>query len=309
MEQQPTECKPDGGQLEFGSLAKVYEAIATSIKRITEYLRDESLSFVGENKFGDAQLNIDVECNNIIYDELKKSGVVAYALSEERPIPEVLGPSDAKYIVTFDPLDGSSVIATNFSVGSIFAVWPNKEKLMGLTGRDLLGAMIAVYGPRTDVIYYNDRDKTVDLMKLIKGNWILYKTGLTIKPTTKLFAPGNLRAASVNKGYKEVIDYWLDKGYTLRYTGAMVPDIYQIFIKGQGIFANVISPEHPAKLRLLYEMFPFAFLAEAAGGRSSDGSRSLLETTITGYEMKGQVILGSKEEVERIEASLKRYSG
>lgn len=308
MEAKPMECKPEGGQLEFGSLAKVYNAIATAIKKITEYLRDESLSIVGENKFGDIQLNIDVDCNNIVYDELKKSGVVAYALSEEKPVLEPMGPSSAEYIVTFDPLDGSSVIATNFSVGSIFAVWPNKEKLMGLKGHDILGAMVAVYGPRTDVIYYNDKDKRVDLMKLIRGSWVSYKYNLTIKPTTKLFAPGNLRAASVNKGYKEVIDYWLEKGYTLRYTGAMVPDIYQLFIKGQGIFANIISPEHPAKLRLLYEMFPFAFLAEAAGGKSSDGSKSLLETEIIGYEMKGQVILGSKEEVERLEKSLGKHS-
>jgi len=308
METSPTECKPEEGRLEFGSLADVYVAIAESIKRITNYLRDESLSIVGENKFGDSQLNIDVDCNNIVYEELRNSGVVAYALSEEKPFPEEVGPSDAKYIVTFDPLDGSSVIATNFSVGSIFAVWPNKNKLMGLTGRDILGAMITVYGPRTDVIYYNDKDKRVDLMKLIKGDWVFYKNKLTITPTTKLFAPGNLRAASVNKGYKEVIDYWLDKGYTLRYTGAMVPDIYQIFIKGQGIFANIIAKGFPAKLRLLYEMFPFAFLIEAAGGRSSDGAKSLLETPITGYEIKGQIILGSKEEVERIETSLRKHS-
>ena len=137
--------------------------------------------------------------------------------------------------------------------------------------------------------------------------WVVSKEKIKIKDTTKLFAPGNLRATTENKGYKEVVDYWLSMGYTLRYTGAMVPDIYQLFIKGEGIFCNIISPKNPAKLRYLYETAPFAFLMEAAGGRSSDGKQSLLEHVIDGYEIKGQIAVGSKTEVERIEASLKKY--
>ena len=141
-----------------------------------------------------------------------------------------------------------------------------------------------------------------------KETWKLSKEKIQIKDTTKLFAPGNLRATTENKGYKEVVDFWLNSGYTLRYTGAMVPDIYQIYVKGEGIFSNFISPKHPARLRYLYEIAPFAFLTEAAGGRSSDGRQSLLEVTVDGYEIRGQIAVGSKTEVERIEASLKKFS-
>jgi sedoheptulose-bisphosphatase len=137
--------------------------------------------------------------------------------------------------------------------------------------------------------------------------WLPSRQKLQIKDTTKLFAPGNLRATTENLGYKEVVDYWLNAGYTLRYTGAMVPDIYQLFIKGEGIFSNMISAKHPARLRYLYEIAPLAFLVEAAGGRSTDGKQSILETVTIGYEMKGPIAVGSKVEVERIEAALRKY--
>ncbi len=292
---------------ELAGLDKVYGGIMKAVARISERLREESpFSEVGHNAFGDKQLKIDVVCDQIVYEELRATGVVAYALSEERPFPTELGGKD--YIVTLDPLDGSSVIPTNFSVGSIFAIWPNKDKLMGLKGRDMLGAMIASYGPRTEVVFYNQKQNQVDLMRLSKEGWVLSKSKVTIKESTKVFAPGNLRATTENKGYKEVVDYWLNAGYTLRYTGAMVPDIYQIFVKGEGIYSTMVSPKFPPKLRYLYETAPFAFLIEAAGGKSTDGTKSMLETTIEGYEMKGPIAVGSKTEVDRIEACLKKYS-
>eukprot|EP01022_Parablepharisma_sp_SALTPOND_P008003 TRINITY_DN135057_c2_g1_i1.p3 TRINITY_DN135057_c2_g1~~TRINITY_DN135057_c2_g1_i1.p3 ORF type:complete len:318 (-),score=36.40 TRINITY_DN135057_c2_g1_i1:101-1054(-) len=296
----PMDAKP-----EIGGLDKVYAGIMEAVKKISEKLREDTLAEVGQNSFGDKQFKIDVVCDQIVYQELKITRAVAYAMSEEQPFPTELGGKD--FIVTLDPLDGGSVIASNFSVGSIFAIWPNKDKLMGLKGRDMVGAMIAIYGPRTEVILYNAKNKQVDQMKLSKEGWVLSKSNLTIKESTRLFAPGNLRATTENKGYKEVVDYWLNSGYTLRYTGAMVPDIYQIFIKGEGIFSNMISSKFPAKLRFLYETAPFAFLVEAAGGRSTDGTKSLLDTTVEGYEMKGPIAVGSKTEVERIETCMKKY--
>jgi len=294
-------------KIELSGLEKVYEAIRKAVARISEKLREDTSNDNGKsNSFGDKQLGIDVICDTIVYEELRACNVVAYALSEERPFLTDMPGKD--FIVTLDPMDGGSVVASDFSVGSIFAIWPNKDKLIGLKGKDMLGAMIAIYGPRTEVIYYNPKNSQVDQMRLTKQGWVLGKQKLTIKETTKLFAPGNLRATTENKGYKECVDYWLDQGYTLRYTGAMVPDIYQMFIKGEGIFANLISPKFGPKLRYLYETAPFAFLMEKAGGKTTDGNKSMLEISITGYEMKGPIAVGSKHEIERIESALKKYS-
>ncbi len=292
-------------------LQRVYNGIMKAVAQISELIRYESLDEISsKNAFGDHQLVLDVECDNLIYTALKDTGVVAYAMSEERPFPTELGGKD--FIVTLDPLDGGSVIASDFSVGSIFAIWPNKNKLIGVKGREILGALIAVYGPRTSLLLYNHRLRQVDEYRLVKKegreSWKLSREKLSIKETTHLFAPGNLRATTENKGYKEVVDYWINSGYTLRYTGAMVPDIYQVFTKGEGVFSNMVSPKHPAKLRFLYELAPFALLSEAAGGRSSDGKQSMLETVIDGYEMKGQIAVGSKAEVERLENCLKKYA-
>lgn len=196
------------------------------------------------------------------------------------------------------------------------------SKLIGLKGRDMVGAMVAIYGPRTSLVYFNHKLKQVDELWITSKNyrciskietegkevWAPGVSKIQIKETTKLFAPGNLRATTENKGYKEVVDFWWNSGYTLRYTGAMVPDIFQIFIKGEGIFSNMISPKHPAKLRYLYEIAPFAFLMEVAGGKSTDGVKSVLDRIIDGYEIKGQVAVGSKTEIDRIEACLKKYA-
>lgn len=87
----------------------------------------------------------------------------------------------------------------------------------------------------------------------------------------KIYSPGNIRALTELKGYAKAIDFWNDKGYSLRYSGGMVPDVYQLFVKGGGIFSYVGSKSHKAKLRYLYECAPFAFLIEKAGGKCHDG--------------------------------------
>jgi sedoheptulose-bisphosphatase len=98
------------------------------------------------NDFGDEQLAIDILANNVIFQNLKNCGAVATASSEETPTEDPMG--GIGYSVAFDPLDGSSVIDTNFAVGTIWGIWPG-SKLTGISGRDLKAAGIAVYGPRT----------------------------------------------------------------------------------------------------------------------------------------------------------------
>jgi sedoheptulose-bisphosphatase len=92
-----------------------------------------------------------------------------------------------------------------------------------------------------------------------------------------MFSPGNLRAVNENEAYDKVVSTWIKKGYTLRYTGGLVPDVGQIFIKGHGVLSNIGSESHKCKLRALYEAAAVGFLVEKAGGKSiTTGQKSLM---------------------------------
>eukprot|EP00968_Pinguiococcus_pyrenoidosus_P000800 scaffold47_cov258-Pinguiococcus_pyrenoidosus.AAC.127 len=132
------------------------------------------------------------------------------------------------------------------------------------------------------------------------GQWIKTNSFETIEEG-KLFAPGNLRAAQDNPGYSELLDHYYGEKYQLRYTGGMVPDVNQLMVKGKGIFVNPASPSAKAKLRVLYEVAPIGYLIEKAGGKSSDGEKSVLDIEIVGTEDRSQVAYGSAGEVERFE--------
>lgn len=256
------------------------------------------------NDFGDEQLAIDVLADKIIFDNLEASGVVATASSEEVPVEKAITPG-GKFSVAFDPLDGSSIIDTNFSVGTIFGVWAG-DKFVGKSGHDIVCAGLAVYGPRTTVTLAIDGVEGAHEFLLIDdfsakhGSWIHTAVFTTVNEG-KLFAPGNMRAAQDNPGYAKLLDHYFEEKYQLRYTGGMVPDVNQILVKGKGVFCNPASPKAQAKLRVLYEVLPIGYVIEKAGGKSSNGEGSVLDIVIGSTEDKSQVCYGSAGEVTRFE--------
>ena len=134
---------------------------------------------------------------------------------------------------------------------------------------------------------------------------------MLIKETTtisdgKMFSPGNLRAVFDNPQYEKLVSYWIGEKYTLRYTGGMVPDVFQIIVKEMGVFTNVTSPTSKAKLRLAFEVAPLGLLIEKAGGESScDGKCvSALDIPILDIDQRTQVCYGSRQEVQRFEEYL-----
>jgi sedoheptulose-bisphosphatase len=277
------------------ALAEVLTHLKTCFASIAEFLRDTgsvSEATGSSNTFGDAHLQADVFSDSAIFACLR--GLVKWAVSEETTTPQALG--GQHFWATFDPLDGSSIIDTNFSVGSTFAIW-DTEELIGSSGRSIVLAGMVVYGSRTTMLVSSPHG--VDEYTLLRSEWVLTKQGLSIKPETKLFAPANLRAAVDHPGYRELVQSWHDRGFTLRYTGGMVPDIAQIFIKGSGVFANPASERAPAKLRLIYECAPAAYLVEAADGLSWSQTTSVLDVVVTDFEQKVPMCLGSAAEVER----------
>ncbi|EME26278.1 Sedoheptulose-1,7-bisphosphatase, chloroplastic [Galdieria sulphuraria] len=291
------------------SLKRCIQALTEAAEEISSLLRKGAglLGLSSVNTFGDQQLQIDVLADQVIEKALQKSGVVESICSEERSKERPCGGTG--FAVAYDPLDGSSIIDTNFAVGTIFGILKGGS-FIGHRGREWTAAGCFVYGPRTELtlavadeeyahqficIPQDSKDATV------LGRWKRNRVFKTIE-SGKLFAPGNLRSTVDNSGYQKLVNYWMSNKYQLRYTGGMVPDVNQLLIKGKGVFCNPASISSPAKLRLLFECIPLAFLIEKAGGRSSNGNISLLDIPVNETEERCQVCYGAKEEVERFDA-------
>ncbi|KAM3145973.1 hypothetical protein pb186bvf_001951 [Paramecium bursaria] len=247
----------------FNSLLKGFEINAKILKNCSS----SSKLTRTQNEFGDEQLEADVLCEKIVVDELTKIKHVSHVASEETP--EMVKISDkGDYIVTFDPLDGSSIISTNFTVGTIVGIWKSDETLLiGQKGKDQISALQLQLWPTTLNL---DKVQEYTLFDTFNSDWEVSEENIRIKKQGKIFAPGNTRCLKDFVAYKELVDYWLLNGYTLRYSGGMAPDVCQIFIKEEGVFTAFGTDKYPAKLRYLYECAPLAFLVEKAGGKSTN---------------------------------------
>lgn len=282
-------------------LRQVIMCLGEAIRTIAFKVRTASCGATAcVNSFGDEQLAVDLLADKLLFEALKYSGVVSWACSEEVPEPVDMG--GAGFSVAFDPLDGSSIVDTNFTVGTIFGIWPG-DKLKGITGRDQAASGMGIYGPRTVYcLALKDAPGCHEFLLQDDGKW------LHVKETTeigegKMFSPGNLRATFDNPEYEKLISHYIGEKYTLRYTGGMVPDVFQIIVKEKGVFTNITSPTTKAKLRLLFEVAPLALMVEKAGGHSSCDGKCVsgLDVEITQWDQRTQICYGSKAEVKKFE--------
>lgn len=283
------------------------ETIPSAVKSVKKAIESQTGELAGtENIYGEKQLALDVRANEIILDELKKSGLVFSAASEELENLINFGSevsAKESFSVVFDPLDGSSLVDVNLAVGSIFGIYPNGD-LIGKTGDSQLAACFAVYGPRTTIVL-TFKKGTHEFLLADDGKFYLKKENLRVDETAKHFAPGNLRAAAERADYLELTANWIREGFTLRYSGGMVPDINHILLKGDGIFTYPgYSKALQGKLRLLFECSPMALLMEQAGGKASDGKARILSKEITQLHQRTPIFIGSKKEVGKVEGLL-----
>jgi len=275
---------------------------------ITKALRSALVTVEGSsNTFGDVQLTVDVIADEIMWQTCKNSAVVKEGASEEEPEIKECNP-DGQFVVCWDPLDGSSIVDNNWAVGTLVGVWDKETGLIGATGRDQKTSIVALYGPRTTVLVALD-DGVYEFTYGAEGqeaDWICSREKIQISNECKLFAPANMRAAQDLPGYKTLIDHYMENRYTLRYSGGLVPDVYQQFTKQQGVFANPTSPGSPAKLRLAFEAAPFGLLVEKAGGATSDGvtGGSVLDVPITAVDQRTALCIGSSNEVDRFNSMI-----
>lgn len=274
-------------------LEKIFDAIKDVSKRISEEIKYTDLGYTAqENATGDTQLKLDVLSDEIITAKFRELDCVKALVSEEKD--DALSINDsANFIVAYDPLDGSSLVDVNFAVGSIFAIYENELK-----PQNLIAAAYSVYGPRLELVICENKGSTPKLYRLNRAGEFAFIKELVLKEKGKLNATGATQSGWSQTHQTFVRELFM-QGYRLRYSGAMVADLHQILLKGGGLFSYPATSDHPnGKLRVLFEVLPFAFIYENAGGATSDGKNStLFDITIEKTHQSTPCFFGSKFEL------------
>ncbi|WP_024790041.1 class 1 fructose-bisphosphatase [Lebetimonas sp. JH292] len=250
------------------------------------------------NISGDVQAKLDVISDEIVEKHLSCTSSVAQIISEEKEDALTLN-ENGKYFVAYDPLDGSSLIDVNLSVGSIFGIYKGDY-----AGENIVAAAYIVYGPRLELVVARD---TVELFRFNEEKKEFeYIKELRLSEKGKILGPGGTQKCWYPY-HKKMIDNCFKKGYRLRYSGGMVPDLHQILLKGGGLFAYPAATDKPkGKLRKLFEVFPFAYVFERAGGLATDGENNILTLGYEHYHDTTPCFLGSNYEIEKV---LNTYKG
>jgi fructose-1,6-bisphosphatase I len=272
--------------------------IAESSKYVINAVRTGDLGVAGtSNLYGEEQLALDVLSDRIIRKRLIKSGVVSNIASEEMDeIFEVTTGSNGMYSVSYDPLDGSSLVDVNLAVGTIVSIYSGSDLLQ--EGRKQVAAMYILYGPRVSLVYSVGNGVYEFTMNHLM-EYTLTRENVRMKPSGDIYAPGGLRN-KYTEGNEKFIRYLEAKGCKLRYSGGFVPDINQVLMKGKGIFMYPALNGSPnGKLRLLFELNPMAFLIENAGGAATNGKVPILDLKPECLDQRAPIYIGCVEDVNK----------
>jgi fructose-1,6-bisphosphatase I len=270
-------------------------------------------STLSENVQGETQKKLDVISNQIIKDILSESGYVKAISSEEEDTVVPCNP-EGKYLVSYDPLDGSSNTDINSLIGTIFSIthapqWMDADDPSAFLqpGTQMVAAGYVLYGPSTMLAMTTGRGTHLYTLDKTHGGFLLAEENISVPEQTKEFA---INSSNQRHWEPPMQNYIADllmgsegprgKDFNMRWVGAMVGDIHRVLCRG-GIFSYPFdkrNPGMPGKLRLLYEANPMSFLIEQAGGASSTGTGRILEVMPTEIHQRIPVIMGSKEEVE-----------
>ncbi len=272
--------------------------IAEASKYVINAIRTGDLGVAGtSNLYGEQQLALDVLSDRIIRKRLQHSGVVCNIASEEmEEIFQVSSNPLGMFSVAYDPLDGSSLVDVNLAVGTIVGIYQGCDLLQ--PGRNMVGAMYILYGPRVSLVYSLGKGVFEFTMnQLMEYN--LTRERIRMQPSGDIYSPGGLRRKYC-EGTERFIQYLEARGAKLRYSGGFVPDINQIMVKGKGVFMYPALSDSPnGKLRLLFELFPMAFLVEQAGGSATNGESPILDIVPESLDQRSPIYIGCREDVAK----------
>lgn len=302
-------------------LRLLIEVVARACKTISHAVGKGALGEVlgsaeSENIQGEVQKKLDILSNEILLEANEWGGHLAAMASEEmetiHPIPNRYPMGE--YMLLFDPLDGSSNIDVNVSIGTIFSVLKAPDGMVTPSEADFLqpgskqvAAGYAVYGPQTVLVLTTGNGVNCFTLDREMGSWVLTHRNMQIPAETKEFA---INASNERHWYPPVTRYIEEmlagkngprgKDFNMRWIASMVADVHRILNRG-GIFmypADMRDPAMPGKLRLMYEANPMALIVEQAGGAATNGQQRILDIQPEKLHQRVPVFLGSKSEVE-----------
>lgn len=304
-------------------LRLLIEVVSRACKTISHSVSKGALGDVlgaasTENVQGEIQKKLDIISNEILLQANEWGGHLAAMASEEmesfHPIPNRY--PKGEYLLLFDPLDGSSNIDVNVTIGTIFSVLKAPEGMQEPSEQDFLqagtkqvAAGYAVYGPQTMLVLTTGNGVNCFTLDREMGSWVMTQRDIKIPADTAEYA---INASNARHWFPPVRRYIDEleqgkagprgKNFNMRWIASMVADVHRILNRG-GIFmypADARDPDKPGKLRLMYEANPMSLIIEQAGGAATDGQRRILDIQPAGLHQRVAVFLGSKNEVERV---------
>ena len=304
-------------------LRLLIEVVARACKRIAIAVNKGALGDVlgsagSENVQGEVQKKLDIISNEVLIEANEWGGHLAAMASEEMDSIHVVPNRypQGEYMLLFDPLDGSSNIDVNVSIGTIFSVLRKVGHARGVSEEDFLqpgrhqaAAGYCVYGPQTMLVLTVGNGVAMFTLDRETGSWVLTQQDVQIPEDTKEFAINMSNMRHWAPPVRRYIDECLagktgprGKDFNMRWVASMVADVHRILTRG-GVFLypwDQREPDKPGKLRLMYEANPMSFLIEQAGGMATNGSERILDITPGKLHERVSVILGSKNEVARV---------
>ena len=304
-------------------LRLLLEVVARACKSISHAVNKGALGGVlgsadSENVQGEVQKKLDIIANEVLIEANEWGGHLAAMASEEMD-SIYLVPNrypQGEYLLMFDPLDGSSNIDVNVSIGTIFSVLKKADDNQGVTEKDFLqpgknqvAAGYCVYGPQTTLVLTVGDGVAMFTLDREQGSFVLTQENVQVPADTKEFAINMSNMRHWDEPVRRYIDECLQgqegprgKDFNMRWIASMVADVHRILTRG-GVFMypwDKREPHKPGKLRLLYEANPMSWLIEQAGGAATNGKTRILDLQPSQLHERVSVILGSKNEVERV---------
>jgi len=304
-----------------GELTQLLVAIQTAVKATSSAVRKAGIAklygLAGEtNVTGDDQKKLDVLSNELFINMMRESYSTCLLVSEENEtVIEIETEKQGKYIVCFDPLDGSSNIDCLVSIGSIFAIYrrpatdhtPTAADTL-IPGRQCVAAGYALYGSATMMVISIGHGVHGFMLDPSIGEFILTDPNMRIKDKGKIYSVNEGYAKTWDPAITEFVARKKDKKAPMRYIGSMVADVHRT-IKYGGIFMYPATADAPnGKLRLLYESNPMAYLVEQAGGMASTGKMPILDVQPTGIHQRVPIFLGSSGDVQELVDLYKKHN-